>query len=327
MSIPVPMADRQRRLPTAGRIRTGVKVPFVNSKGENKIKPRTIDTFRFTSRRRDDLDILASLYGGTVAPWSDPKSEDRFEVITDASEIRVALPPDPLGDGAFYEMWGGKGLARRCDGVDCEVATAGPDGLEWHERPCLCRERNVRECKGKLRLSVLLPELPLRGTWRLDTGSDMAIEELPGMVDLLQDQQSKGLAVGLLRLERRQSQGGSHRFVVPCLGIAESLEGLLAGRARLTAGPPLPQIEAGAPVPTPAGALASDDDVVDAEIVEDDPEIAEADAMLRSGHAGDVDPRVGMPSAREKARLLKVARAKAILEGVEPPMSWEEIGG
>lgn len=295
----VPMADRQRRLPTAGRIRAGVKATASNG----KIKPKALDVFRFTSRRRDDLDIIASLYGGVVGPWSDPKSEDRFEVITDASEIRIALPPDPLGDGAFYEMWGGKGLARRCDGIECEVATQDRDGLEWYERPCLCRERNVRECKGKLRLSVLLPELPLRGTWRLDTGSDMAIEEIPGMVDLLQDQQSKGLALGLLRLERRQSQGGSHRFVVPCLGIAESLEGLLAGRARLTAGPPLPQIEAGAPVPTPAGVPVSDDDVIDAELVDDE------------------------PPAAEKARQLKAARAKAILEGVDPPTQWSEIDG
>ncbi len=299
MSFPVPMADRQRRLPTAGRIRFGVKAQASGG----KVRPKAIDTFRFTSRRREDLDILASLYGGTVAPWSDPKSEDRFEVVTEANEIRIALPPDPLGDGAFYELWGGKGLARRCDGIECEVATPGQDGLEWLPRSCLCRERNVRECKGKLRLSVILPEVALRGTWRLDTGSDFAIDEIPGMVGLLQDQQSRGLAVGLLRLERRQSQGGRNKFVVPCLGIAESLEGLLAGRARLTAGPALPQIEAGAPVnpPRPVAPASPDDEVVDAEIVEEE------------------------PSAKEKARLLKVARARAILEGTEPPQSWEEI--
>jgi hypothetical protein len=304
VSFPIPMADRQRRLPTAGRVKFGIKVPYVDKKtGEHKIKPKTIDTFRFTSRRRDDLDILAALYGGVVADWSDPKSEDRFEVVTDASEIRIALPPDPLGDGAFYELWGGKGLVRRCDGVECEVATPGRDGLEWLPRPCLCRERNVRECKGKLRLSVLLPEVPLRGTWRLDTGSDFAIDEIPEMVELIQHQQSRGLAVGLLRLERRQSQGGTQKFVVPCLGVAESLEGLLAGRGALTA-PAMAQIEAGAPVtpPRPVAPASPDDEVVDAEIVEEE------------------------PSARDKARLLKVARARAILDGTEPPTRWEDIG-
>jgi hypothetical protein len=317
VSFPVPMVDRQRRLPTAGRIRAGITTVGANG----KIKPKALDTFRFTSRRREDLDVIASLYGGVVTPWSHTKSEDKFEIVTDASEVRVALPPDALGDGSFYELWGGKGLLRRCDGIHCEVPVDGPDGREMKGRSCLCRERNVRECKPKLRLSVLLPEVSLRGTWRLDTGSELALDEIPGVVELLDFVQSRQITYGLLRLERRQSQGGRNSFVVPCLGIAESLEGLLAGRARLTAGPALPQIEAGAPANPPRPVA---------------PASARDDLALKEGWAGDITSMVDdevvdaeiveeEPSAKEKARLLKVARARAILDGTEPPQSWEDI--
>jgi hypothetical protein len=310
------MVERRSRLPVAGRIRSGVKVPFVNNKGENKIKPVAIETFRFTCRRRDDIDILAGLYGGTVRPWSDPKSEDKWEVVSEATEIRVILPPDPLGD-SFYELWTGKGLRRRCDGVTSEQPRPGPEGIEWWEGECVCRQRGIKECKPKLRLQLLLPELPLRGTWRFDTSSDQALDELPGMVQALLNLQGEGLTRGLFRLERRQSQGGAQQFIVPALGIAESLEGLIAGRARLAALPaaePGPGVEAGFVRPFTAlppgpdddkpepgwGHEPLDDEVVDAELVDE-------------------------PSPREKALQLKAARSKAILEGHTPPTSWEEI--
>lgn len=316
MSAPIPLTERRQRMPVAGRIRAGVK----GRTSTGKVKGVAIETFRFTCRRSDDLDVLAGLYGGTVRPWTDPKSEDRFEVITEASEIRVALPPDPLGE-SFMELWGGKGCERRCDGIRCEVAVRGPDGLEWDEAPCLCRQRGIKECKPKIRLCVLLPELPLRGVWRFDTSSEAALDELPGMVETLQTLQGEGLTEGLLRLERRQSQGGKHRFVVPVLGLAESLEGLIAGRARLAALPqsaggeqgmggsvpqlpPAPSSRVGADSasggnPTGDDAPSLDDEIVDAEIVDE-------------------------PSPREKNRLLTVARSRAILEGKEPPQSYEE---
>lgn len=297
----VPMPERKARLPVAGRIRSGVKVPFVNNKGENKIKPVAIETFRFTCRRREDLEILAGLYGGTVRPWSDPKSEDKWEVISEATEIKVVLPPDPLGD-SFYELWTGKGLRRRCDGITSEQPRPGPDGIEWWEGQCVCRQKGVKECKPKLRLQLLLPELPLRGTWRFDTSSDQAVDELPGMVEALLNLQGEGLTRGLFRLERRQSQGGAQQFIVPALGIAESLEGLIAGRARLAALPAAPTEAGGDARDCPSYVLppGSDDEVVEAELVDE-------------------------PSAAEKARQLREARHVAILEGNEPPSSWDEL--
>lgn len=310
MSI-VPFAERRTRLPVAGRIRSGVKGRAANG----KIKPVAIETFRFTCRRSDDLEVLAGLYGGAVRPWSDPKSEDRFELISEAGEIRVALPNDPLGE-SYYEMWGGRGLARRCDGIEAEVTRKGPDGQEWDTVPCLCRQRGVKECKPKLRLAVILPELPFRGTWRFDTGSDQAVDEMPAMVAMLLSLQGEGLTEGLLRLERRQSQGGAHQFIVPALGLSATPVEIMQGQARLAA---LPQSAGGGqgtsgsvpqlpPAPGAEGAAtpsALDDEVVEAELLDED------------------DPALE-PSPREKARMLRAIRSRAILDGIDPPDSWEE---
>lgn len=310
----VPISERRSRLPVAGRIRLGVKGRASNG----KMKPQSIETFRFTSRSEDDIRAIAAIYGGEARPWSDPKSEDRWEVITTSSEVKVALPPDPLAD-TFYEMWGGRGLVRQCDGEVCSAPVAGPNGAEFAEGPCLCRQRGVKECKPKLRLNVILPELPMRGVWRLETGSEAALDEMPGMVATLAQLQGEGLTLGLLRLERRQSSGGSKRYVVPVLGLAESLIGLIEGRARLAALPSpaggeqgtsgsVPQLPPASPAVDLAGRGAHDTDAGDAW----DDEVVEAEL-------------IDEPSASEKARLLRTARHAAMLEGREPPTSWEEI--
>lgn len=250
MTAPVPFVERRARLPQAGRIRAG---EYKNG------RPGSLGAFRFTAPIRDDLDVLAGLYGGTVKDWRNPKSEDRFELYGQASTIEVKLPPDPLGDGPTYELWGGKGLARSCDGITCEGLRPGPDGPELATKPCVCRAKGRRECKPKLRLSVILPQLPLRGIWRFDTDSDLAADELPGMVDLILSLQARGLPSAELRLERRQSMGGSHQFVVAALGLAQSFDELEA----IAAGADVPALGAGRPL----AELSTPDDVVDADIV------------------------------------------------------------
>ena len=73
------------RIPEQGRIRLGVKT-------ERAMK--SIDTFRFTSLDECAIQALAEEYGGTVQPWTPQRSkESQWEVLTEASEIRVFLPP------------------------------------------------------------------------------------------------------------------------------------------------------------------------------------------------------------------------------------------
>lgn len=295
--LPVPFAERRQRLPQAGRIRSGEQL--YNEK-RKKWQPSTLGTFRFTAPTSDDLQTLATIYGGEVKPWSNPKSEDRFELYSEASQIDVILPPDPLGDGPTYELWGGKGLARSCDGITCEQTAHGPEGPEQRQDPCLCRQRQKRECSAKLRLSVILPQLPLRGIWRFDTSSDLAADEMPGMVGLILGLQERGLASAELRLERRQSMGGSHRFVVPALGVPATFEQLV----EIGSGPEVHRLTSG---PGLALTQGTDDDIY--EPSEDD--ILDADVVELT--------------AKEKASALREARAQAEAEGLPLPTRYEDL--
>jgi hypothetical protein len=293
----VPIGNIARRVPEAGRIRIGKKVKGRNSKGKEFERPDAIGEFRFTSHDAEALTQIAAMYGGTVRPWSDPKAaEGQHEVITDAAEIRIVLPPDPLGETPIYELWGGGGCERRCDGLTATVLQHGPDGLEPIEVPCLCNARGEMACSVVTRLNVILPEVRFAGVWRLDTKSWNAAQELPGMVELIQQMQGRGLSYATLAIKQRRSIAGGEtkKFMVPVLGVGASIEQLAAGQARLsalnTASAPAGELEAGevgaGEVVAPASSAPAagsipvteappppdlDDEVVDAEIVDDEP--------------------------------------------------------
>lgn len=293
---PAPISTIARRLPEAGRIRIGVKT-------RNAMK--SIDTFRFTSQDRASIEQVASIYGGTVQPWSDPKAVgSQFQVITEANELRIALPPDPLGGSPVYEMWGGGGCERRCDGEVCERFVQSGDGIDLEDGPCICAGKGVLECRPITRLSVLLPEIRFIGVWRLDTKSMNAAQELPGMVELIQTLQSKGIQRAVLRVERREQRiaGRTNKFVVPVLGLDASVEQLAAGSTALgqiaAAPADVPALGAGAQPPASSldrmaldvddpedeGATydhGDDDDVVDAEVV-DEPVVVDGREVLPS---------------------------------------------
>jgi hypothetical protein len=217
----VPITQLGTRLPEHGRIRLGVKTAKAM---------KSIDTFRFTSGDRAAIETLASLYGGTAKPWADPKANPptQYEVVSEASEIRVLLPPDALS--VWYEQWSGGGVTRRCDGVTCQVPLSGPDAA-MGEVPCLCVAQNAMACRPYTRLNVILPEVRFGGAWRLETKGWNAAHEMPTMERMIQQLQAFGIVEGRLVLERRQSQGGKRKFVVPKLLIDTSPLDMLAGMA------------------------------------------------------------------------------------------------
>ena len=286
--LPVPIADLGRRVPEAGRLRIGEKT--------TKGAPRAIGTWRFTSHDATALDQIARLYGGTVRPWGDPKAAaGQSEVVTDATEIRVVLPPNPLGDGPMYELWGGGGCERRCNGVTATVMQRGPEGPEPTDVPCLCLAKGAMQCAVTTRMSVILPEVRFAGVWRLDTKSWNAAQELPGMVDMIHQAQGEGLQYALLSIKPRQSVSGgqTRKFMVPVLGLSASVEQLAAGGTRLSA---LPTADLEAPA-IPAS-VDLDDEIVDAELVDDGPSaarpapvqvIAKADADLLTERMKNAD--------------------------------------
>jgi hypothetical protein len=262
----VPIASLQRRIPTAGRIRIGEKV---GAKGA----PKALGTFRLTSHDEEAVEQVASIYGGTARAWNGAPTPGQFEVITEATELRIVLPPDPLSGTPVYEQWSGGGCQRRCDGVTCTVTQAtGPDTVEPVEIDCICAGKGEMECAVKTRLNVILPDIKFAGVWRLESGSWNVAQEMPGMVDMIEQLLGAGkLPYALLGLEHRKSVAGgkTRRFIVPALRLPGSMEQL--ARGELSAG-------AMAQVSSPdrlalasGGGLDPDDDVVDGEIVEADP--------------------------------------------------------
>ncbi|MFN0092880.1 MAG: hypothetical protein ACKVWR_21810 [Acidimicrobiales bacterium] len=202
--------DRQRRITEIGRIRMGEK--RVSSSG--KTYPASLDTFRLTSRVRERLEAAATIYGGTVEAW-----DDQYQLTTDTNALDVMIPPGATVT-QWYELWSGGGCQRRCDGAT-ELL---------HDQTCQCDPDN-RECKVTSRVSVMLPRIPGLGVWRLDTGGEYAADELPGMVELL-EQLGPRVAVKL-RLERRTAKrdGETKSFVVPVFDADLPLLALMGGDA------------------------------------------------------------------------------------------------
>ena len=306
----IPIASLTRRLPELGRIKDGVKVA-------GKGQPKAIDTLRFTSQDPKALAQVAAELGGEVVAYSDPKSTDTHELITPVAETRVILPPDPLGGTPMYELYSGGGRERWCDGITCEMWRKGPDGPEPYEVECLCAAAGELTCRPTIHLSVILPFTRLGGTWRWTTHSHNAAQELPAMVDAIQSMQAKGLTRGVLRVDSRTQTiaGVTRHFKVPVLGVDATADELASGQATfgaLSAGAPTPtvaavgEIEAGeAPTPRePHGAAdppasvppPPENDIVDAEIVDDDDTLD----LLRRAIEGT--PRMTEARAVKRAR-------------------------
>jgi hypothetical protein len=291
----VPLANIDRRMPEAGRIRLGVK------QGN---RPTSIDTFRFTSPYEDVIEGLAAIYGGVAKPWKDPKANppDQFEVITRAKQIDVYIVRDGLS--SWYEEWAGGGCLRRCDGEMCQIPqTTGPDQVEMVEVPCLCIAAGERRCDPHTRLNVILPDIPFRGVWRLQTKGWNAAHELPGMVDMIDHLSVNGHVVqAVLGIEARtQSTPGRRKrnFVVPKLSILNTPKEIQQGLAAAGATPaigPSTVTQVALPVAT---MTPPDDEVIDAEVVDDELFAAE-EAMRADAINFGLDPNRYLAAGREQ---------------------------
>ena len=297
---PVPLTQLDRRPPEAGRIRMGEKTDRAM---------RSLDRFRFTSPDQTLIQAIAALYGGTVRPWNEPKAKvkQQWQVTITAQEIDVYMPQDGLS--IWYEMWAGGGCQRRCDGVECQVPMeTGPGQHELVMTPCICDARQLMECKPYTRLSVIIPNIPFAGVWRLESKGWNAAHELPGMADLISTLQGSGQMVqATLGVERRDEMvmGKKQSFVVPKLAIKQTVLELQTGAADAAAlalnGSPVAALGSGE-TSTAAGfdVLAKErqwgelvpsnaDGIEDAEVVDD--ELLELEARLRAdGRQFGLDP-------------------------------------
>ena len=239
----MPILTLQRKLREVGRIRIGQQVPTSNGRS----RPKKLDKFRLTSKDGRVIQAAAEVYGGAPAPWAAPDGP-QFEVVTDAVEIPVVVPPCEMAMTQWYELWSGGGCQRRCDGAS-EVLSDGP---------CICdTEGGDRQCKITTRLSVMVPDIPGFGLWRLESHGYYAGVELAGAVDLCRRASQAGhLLPARLRLEHRQVKrdGKTHKFAVPVLDLDVSVSALGelgAGPGAATVGS-LAEGSAGA-LPSPSG--------------------------------------------------------------------------
>lgn len=230
----MPLLDLQlqRRAVEIGRIRLGYSTPG----GNGGKKPHKSETFVFTSRSRDAVETIASVWGGEVRPWAEARGQ--WEVRTDVAEIPVVVPGGPAVLSQMYELWDRGTCVRRCDSQYDTVS----------EGPCPCAAANRRDCKPVSRLAVILTDIPGMGTWRLETRGENAARELAGSVELLIGLRDAGQMVpAVLRSETRKS--GRNVYQVPTLTAVATFRELASGQM---VGRPIAELLPPAPVPLAA---------------------------------------------------------------------------
>jgi hypothetical protein len=176
------------------------------------------------------LEAAAKLYGGTVREWEGAPTDDQFELLTEVSEIPVLIPPIPKLCSQFYEQWSKGGCTRRCDGVTEMISG----------EPCMCDpdDEPKNRCKITTRVSVMLPNIPVLGLWRLESHGWNAAKTLPGTVSFLARVGARAIPA-VLRLEQRTEvkEGKTNKFVVPVIDVAGMTPGeLMSGESPMIGG-------------------------------------------------------------------------------------------
>jgi hypothetical protein len=211
----MPIIGMQRRIREVGRLRLGVQ-----GVKDGRSYPKKINRFRMTSADRTIIEAVAERYGGTARGWDNNGSE-QFEVITDAAEVPILLPPNPtdLGFSQFFESWAKGFCTKRCDGLRDAV----------RDLPCDCDPED-RECKATTRLSVILPEIAGLGVWRLESHGYYAAVELAAAVEMIEALVGvRSMVPARLRLDQREirrlieGKAVVRKIVVPAIDLDVSV--------------------------------------------------------------------------------------------------------
>lgn len=257
----MPVLDLQRRFHQTGRIRLGYQVSTgkTGKGGKPILKPVKSDTLRFTSPSLPAVRAVAEKCGGEVRPWEN-RGRNEYEVITKVTEIMVTIAPRDAVVSQWYEMYSGGGCLRRCDsqieqksGKPCmcphaedptnaeEVAAAAKRRAE------LAKLNPPQACKLTTRISVIIPDLPDIGVWRLDTHGFYAAGELLDKTAFMELCRDHGLYIpARLWIDHRVEvvDGQTRKYPVPVLELLvtprEVLSGELQGKGWAAQLPPVP---------------------------------------------------------------------------------------
>lgn len=219
----MPILDLQQRMMEKGRIRLGHKVTGVTKAGKNYTRPAKLETFKLTSADEATVHDAADLYGGQVEPFN----AGEYGVVTDTVALNVILVPGEMGWSQWREMWGNKVCHRRCDGVR-ETISDGPCQCPADPAERAAQAAQGKACKDTTRLSVMLPDLPGLGLWRLESHGYYAATELAGTIAILSMLAPGTLVRGRLLAEQRSvtriAPDGTvktNNFVVPVLDLPD----------------------------------------------------------------------------------------------------------
>ena len=219
----MPIKNLNARMRDIGQIRLGQRIGEKNT-------PTRLNTFRFTSANSAHIASVAREYGGEPLGWDSPRG-DEWQVVTDATEIEIVLPPYSYLD-QWMELWSAGGCQRRCDGEWEQIgkrACMCPEDPE--ERMRLATQRRPEACKPTTRLWVILPAVEAVGTWKLVTHSFYAAQELQGMANLLAAATVRNLDVpAVLRIDRRsiKRDGQTQNFSIPVIDVKVPITALTA---------------------------------------------------------------------------------------------------
>lgn len=315
----MPLLDVQRRGQQIGRIRIGQQVATGEKKkdGSAKMRPVKLDTFRFTTGSRPTADAIAEHFGGTVREWG-----SQWEVITGLAELPVTVPPRDQIISQWYEMWTAGGCQRRCDSQTetisgkpclCPHADDPTDPAEVAKaalaRADLAKRLVPQACKPVTRISVMIPDLPGLGVFRLDTGSYYAATEIGDAAALMQLARDRGVFLpAILRIDQRSrvANGQTKKYPVPVLEVLATFRQIASGEleaggitAQLPPAPgEAPKAITGGPAakvpaprqPAPARPAASDEDQGPLPDDDEDAKLQRAQ-QIASEIARDIDVR------------------------------------
>lgn len=248
----MPIVDIQRRFRELGRIRTGEQIATGKTfqsgpkRGQPITRPAKLARFRLTSSWQHLIEQAAEVFGGTCQPWkNDGTGLDEFEVYVEVDSLPVVIPPGEVFD-QWYELWDGKGLAKRCDGERQALV----------DRPCSCpadpMERQElagsgKACKPTTRVRLMLPDVADVGIWRLESHGFHAAAEMGGAAGLIEAATRQGAMIPAdLRLQSREGarRPGQPRktFYVPAITFRGTLGPVLAQLGILEEGATMPRL-------------------------------------------------------------------------------------
>lgn len=181
-------------------------------------RPMSLQTWRITTGDPAVASEVAELLGAVEGPqeW-DTKTDERLEVITEASSVDVIFD-NAKAIRSEMVLWGRKGKLRSCDGI----TQAAKDGQP--SKPCECPSsvsdkmqaaKDGTGCEPSISYLFRLADAPELGRFRFQTGS-WTVARLAG------EQESKledidGPATATLELQQRTRKDTGTTYTVAIL--------------------------------------------------------------------------------------------------------------